>query len=96
MIRISTKTDIGTYEVWFRGSMEKGGGELQFSQSSGGRISTNVDTKDWEHKMIDRNFDALKVLESDYKKELEEVVSEFHKKIIALQNRLKIDLENLE
>lgn len=24
------------------------------------------------------------------------VVSEFHEKIIALQNRLKIDLENLE
>ena len=96
MVNVSKKTDLGTYEIWFKSSNEKGGGQLQFSQSSGGRISTNVDTKDWEHKILDRNFDTLKTLESVYKKELEKVVSEFHEKVISLQNRLKIDLENLE
>lgn len=68
MISISRKTDVGTYEIWFNGSANGGGGKLEFSQSSRGHLYTEVNTKDWEHKLTDRNKDKLKELKILMKK----------------------------
>lgn len=97
MFKINKLTPIGSYEIDFYGSNDGAGGRLKFSQSSSsGNIEQIVNTQDWSHKLRDRNFKKLKVIEERYQLELGSIVEDFQNKCRELMGIISEELESLE